>query len=1197
MGQISFSIVTFESFLQSFNIFLESDFKIKDHIMLILIVCCLFLLMQLHCLGVLLDHQKTNPYIYVKDKYSLILNLIAGLQLASEEVQGEVLFLLYKISLLQDEYKDCSVANALIENCRKLLHLSLEALMKTQSDDVRMNCIALLTVLAQKGWFQMTCLNDLDRKNSFQADNFMQTDDQIKDGPALNSLFAEAIKGPLLSSDSQVQVAAVDLIFLYLSWGGGFQEVIEELVQENVADYVFEILRLSSCKDPLVNSCIQVLNLLSTSEEAFRQRLAIGFTTLVQVLCYVAEVPLHPSLTHSLKLVGNCVSNNPGIVSNCHIAEVAEILIKMLKKYAGGSGILPETFNLACSTLVALMKCSSSNGTSSFLIALCDAARCTLISSLTDYDKCPEQFLYSLYLLKEAYIYSYQGNFSGPVNIELRSAILDICKVHVLPWFMIAINTIENEDTILAVIETFHSILLQDSDTEIKILIDTLVSSSWFSFLFGCLGMFPSERMKYCVYLMFGSIVDVLLGSDCGQIIKDAALNLPSDPVDSLFLLGQNSSHNLQMSTCQSAVLLILYVSSLYDDRLADDKLVLASIEQFILLNGSEILYGPSPVRMDLLINLYGLYRGIAKLGYQIPYSPDAEKILFHLLDEKDWDLIRTRVHFLSLKWLFQQERIFKSLSEQMVKLCQSNKSEGSQIVISGKNSCKIEVRSIAELIISGDNFAAMIFVFLLGELVEELGREDDIISVVNTITEIIEIQPSASDQMSIHGLAGTLQKLCDHSVYSYPDIFMATCQLAFIFLRSVQSKLLSNDEVWVAMIIKLIDYLTYSAAKDSWSQQSLVVVGILVLVLHHSTNQVLIEASKVILLSNLLASVLNKTITEACPRGPALTDQDEETRTGEILLFLLLLMFFSFRGAEAVLPGMSGWHELLNNDIKKKQFLTYNSVRCHDFCTLLHFGSPLIKLVSSYCLLELFERISDDESIKLDGLRIKRGNLLSIMAILEGLIYSSDVTVSTNCSLCLSMLIGWEELHKELSSVKRSYWCRVIVEELAMSLAVPHMASKSFIMHHRPAVHVAVALLKLKKVPPWMTSVFDSSCISSIIQNMSTSYMCVELVILLRELLNAGFIDAEQVASLNRVFQIWRKHLYADDSQNYNGKDREIVAADADDLGKVFEFLLKLMSSLSSHDKYLGQVQCANRWLLAEIELFSNCVANKHKA
>lgn len=73
----------------------------------------------------------------------------------------------------------------------------------------------------------------------------MQIAEQTTDGPPLNSLFAEAIKAPLLSSNAQVQVAALDLVFLYLSWEGVSGEIIEELVEENIADYVFEILRLS----------------------------------------------------------------------------------------------------------------------------------------------------------------------------------------------------------------------------------------------------------------------------------------------------------------------------------------------------------------------------------------------------------------------------------------------------------------------------------------------------------------------------------------------------------------------------------------------------------------------------------------------------------------------------------------------------------------------------------------------------------------------------------------------------------------------------------------------------------------------------------------------------------------------------------------------------------------------------------------
>lgn len=61
--------------------------------------------------------------------------------LVSEEIQGEILFVLYKIFLLQDADKDHNFAEVLDANCVKLLHLSLEALMKTQSDDLRLNCI------------------------------------------------------------------------------------------------------------------------------------------------------------------------------------------------------------------------------------------------------------------------------------------------------------------------------------------------------------------------------------------------------------------------------------------------------------------------------------------------------------------------------------------------------------------------------------------------------------------------------------------------------------------------------------------------------------------------------------------------------------------------------------------------------------------------------------------------------------------------------------------------------------------------------------------------------------------------------------------------------------------------------------------------------------------------------------------------
>lgn len=81
--------------------------------------------------------------------------------------------------------------------------------------------------------------------SSDEADNFMQTADNGVDGTPLNVLFAEAIKGPLLSSDRQIQISTLDLIFHYLSWESVSGKQIQLLVEENIVDYVFEILRLS----------------------------------------------------------------------------------------------------------------------------------------------------------------------------------------------------------------------------------------------------------------------------------------------------------------------------------------------------------------------------------------------------------------------------------------------------------------------------------------------------------------------------------------------------------------------------------------------------------------------------------------------------------------------------------------------------------------------------------------------------------------------------------------------------------------------------------------------------------------------------------------------------------------------------------------------------------------------------------------
>ncbi|KAG8654974.1 hypothetical protein MANES_05G198800v8 [Manihot esculenta] len=1065
-------------------------------------------------------------------------------------MRGEIMFVLYKLTLCQCAYEESDGAVSLLAFCPKLLHLSLEALLKTQDDTVRLNCVAFLTILAQKGFFGNAYANDINSMSSDEADKFMQTTEHGVDDHPLNLLFAEAIKGPLLSSDRQIQINTLDLIFHYLSREGAPGKQIQLLVDENIVDYVFEILRLSECKDPVVNSGILVLDLLSTAEKGFTERLLVGFQILISIVRYVSEVPFHPVQIQTMKLIWNGISDFPGIISISHIEELVHVLARLLQRHTDGEmGLSSDAFATVCSIFVALLKSPSFCGNLDLITSVEEATTYAILACLNISENDPSQLLHSLYLLKEAYGYGHEEMSTNNSTITgLLNCIVDLCTSHILPWFVTVIDEVD-EEIVLGILETFHFILLQDSDNQATKFANRLVKSSWFSLAFGYLGVFPTEKMKLRVYVMLSSIVDVLLGNDTGQPIRDAAPNLPTDPIDLLFLLGQKSSHNSSLSTCQSAVLLILHTSSLYDERLADEKSILASLEQYILVNRDD---ATNTLTMIQLANLYGLCRSVTKMNCQIPYSPEAERILFHLLTENEWDLPSSRIHLVSLKWLFQQEKLFYALSYQILKFCRSNSSNGTQIAIHGKSSHVISAQVIAELAKSEDNYVARLLVCLLMQVAEEENQEGDLTLTVNLSAKIISISPAASNQLCLNGISNAIRNIYyNPNNFSSPKIFMATSLLVFNVLHSVHAEALSEDEAWLAVTMKLLDSICTMAGK-CWSVEALLAFAIFSLILHQSTSKVLLGAANAILFNGSLASMIKNVIHEACLKGPALFDCNEGTSIGESLIFVLLLNYFSLR-------------------------------------RLMHFGSPTVKLVASYCLLEFITRLSEQRNTKKEELKCSMGYLMSMMTILEGLIFYSDTRVSINCSHCLSMILGWEKPDTKETIVNAdNTWCRLIVEEMAMSLAVPSLASKSFTNYHKPAVHVAVALLKLQKSPQWLSTVFDDPCISGIIKNLMASNISAEMVLLFQQLVRSELLKAEQIASVNRVLQECRKHIYTRDVQNdHPDEQAEMRVTVADDLGEVCAYLIHLMLSEAPLDADSMGLQTEKRRLLEEIEMF----------
>lgn len=229
--------------------------------------------------------------------------------------------------------------------------------------------------------------------------------------------------------------------------------------------------------------------------------------------------------------------------------------------------------------------------------------------------------------------------------------------------------------------------------------------------------------------------------------------------------------------------------------------MVLASLEQYILVSKSDLLSGyHDPFTVTQLVNIYGFCRSVADASCHISYSLDAERILFQLVTESEWELHSSRIHRSSLKWLFKQDKIRNPLCYQVLKICQFLGPNGTRTTI--VHNRFIGAREIAELIAEGENYAGICVIRLLEQLVEE-GVEHEIISAVNFVSTILNIFPSSADQLLVHGLGNAIKLLFSDTNNSYSKQSVVLL-LVFNILRSGHSGILSDDEAWRVVTVKV---------------------------------------------------------------------------------------------------------------------------------------------------------------------------------------------------------------------------------------------------------------------------------------------------------------------------------------------------------------------------------------------------------
>lgn len=331
----------------------------------------------------------------------------------------------------------------------------------------------------------------------------------------------------------------------------------------------FELrLQFAGNKDSLIISCLNVLNILATVEDVFVHRLAVGFNTLLSVLRYLSEIPLHPAQNLGLKLVWICIASCPGILSISQAEEIVVILTGVFRRQDTVElALVSESFILACSTFVELLRSQSICDVPHLAPLIKESSRNAVISSLS-YHEDSDKILYSLYFLKEVYISVTEGYSTANCDKqEIEKNIIETCETYLVPWIGRVIDEEQDEELALGIFEIFHLILLKGSEIQAKCFAESLVLSSWFSLSFEYLGLFSTGQIKTRIYSMLSSLTDKLLGPDFGELIRDCYANLPSDPQELIYLLGQNSIHDPLLASCQCAVLVLLHVSSLYGDR------------------------------------------------------------------------------------------------------------------------------------------------------------------------------------------------------------------------------------------------------------------------------------------------------------------------------------------------------------------------------------------------------------------------------------------------------------------------------------------------------------------------------------------------------------------------------------------------------------------------------------------------------
>ncbi|BBN03093.1 meiosis inhibitor protein 1 [Marchantia polymorpha subsp. ruderalis] len=1115
----------------------------------------------LHLLGLLLETycQENDDIPEIKNERSFFANLISGLQISGAEFQGEVLYVLYKVASFQNGTEQ------ILRHCPKVCEETIYALLKTDSDELRINSLALLNTLAERSVFKIKLSSESEDEGCRLPLNSGSTCNQTL---SLANTFIEAMKVCLLSSDNQVQASALHLISVLYSDRICFQDELQDLVEGGILDYVVEVLRLSGDREALQSLALDVLILLSYAKLSFMRRFPLLIQTLIHVLEKTTDSPYYRLQSKILDLLSEGLAQSPGMLQTAPAEQLLSILSKLVEECKimmdqsvedGDDVRLPPTFTGLCSALALLIedpRISLQPKTSHMLqTAASYAAILAAVDVKTNTDL--SSLKAAVFLVHAVLGYNQRQILQNKSVSLIQGNLVEVCERYVLPALKENLDMVEDVDLILIVFNTFTLILRTDiADHKADTFPQKLALNKVFTLAYELLARFPDPVLKDNLYRFLGSLISRLEGDRFEDHIVNAFQSLPSDLTSLLAVLEQRIKGQEQLISAQHAIIWILYTSSACNDRLASEAEIIPSLEQHLLVNKGSTLVDSSASKQTLImfIELY--------VGNKIPLeirniscSYEAEMMFDAILNNSDGiSLLSAETPKTILRWFLQRDSLREftmrqlfawfTLAEDMFLQEDKEVTSSSSDFLGGKRDSE-HLRALSELI-AEEACGTILLVSLFHRVVDQ-GDDDGIKVVVRALTNIARMASGVGYQLLCYNFElSLLPVIHPQNVNTSNDTRKFCVVLLFQMLYEF------NNEVEVLVERSWLDVANQCAnlilvhKNVTFDDKLLPFLSLINLILFKSNEEnCLVGAAEALACNRTLRTRLEDHILKASSECVNISQIDlisaEAKLLCGVLVFHLLWLRWSLKFHSERKSALTA-HETPYIGFEACQWSTTEdcnryygtSVTCKELCQIVYNGPATLKVLSSACIAEIFSQLhiecdteSSDAIKKID---LPNAILMSITMTLQGSILEDLELVSRNASTSLFLILQSPALNPQLRrKAADNPWNRILVEHFVDSLSAARKDGRTCTCGRSRcyAAHVVLGVLRVTPTPEWVQTVFSRRILSEITVNLSEDKVSPVVICIFHELLLLKYLPDELVIKIRNLLQAMKKNLY----------------------------------------------------------------------